>query len=271
MTSSNGPKLERGVFPDHWIDGTDPNEPTVQVHRYSERTWIVRQSVHTNYEAPFLYVLAGDDRALLLDTGAGGGVPVRETVDGLIGASFPLVVAHSHAHGDHIADDGQFADRPNTVVVGHKPEDVAKFFGIDDWPVDMTSIDLGGRVLSVIAIPGHEPASITLYDDRTGLLLTGDSVYPGRLYVWDLEVFRASIDRLVAFMADHEVTWVLGTHIEMSAEPGVDFPRGVATHPNERELKLDPKIMYELRDALHAMGDEIRHDVHDDFIVFPRY
>ena len=89
--------------------------------------------------------------------------------------------------------------------------------------------------------------------------------------MWDLEVFRASIDRLVAFMADHEVTWVLGTHIEMSAEPGVDYPRRVPTHPNERELKLDPNVMYELRDALHAMGDQMRHDVHDDFIVFPRY
>ena len=271
MTSANEPRLLRGVFPDHWIDGTDPNEPTVQVHRYAERTWIVRQSVHTDTEAPFMYVLAGDDRALLLDTGAGGGVPVRETVDGLIGASFPLVVAHSHAHRDHIADDAQFADRPDTLVVGHKPEDVADFFGITDWPVDTTSIDLGGRMLSVIAIPGHEPASITLYDDRTGLLLTGDSVYPGRLYVRDFEAFRASIDRLVAFMSDHEVTWILGTHIEMTAEAGVDIERGAPSHPNERELKLDPDIMYELRDALHEMGDRMRHDVHDDFIVFPRY
>ena len=44
--------------------------------------------------------------------------------------AIPLVVAHSHAHGDHIAGDAAFRDRPDTVLVGLKPADVAAFFGI---------------------------------------------------------------------------------------------------------------------------------------------
>ena len=52
MTSSTGRKLIQGIFPDHWIDGTVPDEPALQVHRYCKDTWILRQSVHTNFEAP---------------------------------------------------------------------------------------------------------------------------------------------------------------------------------------------------------------------------
>ena len=270
MTSSKGPKLLEGSFPDHWIDGTVPDEPPLQVHSYCKDTWIMRQSVHTDYEAPFLYLFAGEDRALLLDTGSGSGLPVRETIDQLIGGRFPLVVAHTHAHRDHIAHDGQFVDRPDTVVVGHPPEAVAQFFGIENWPVTAATYNLGGRQLDIIPSPGHERASITTYDQLTGMLVTGDHVYPGRLYVYDFPAFRASIDRIAAFAANHQVAYVMGTHIEMSKEPGVDYERGAPAHPNEHELQLGTKHLRELHDAVQAMGEEMRYEVHDDFIVYPR-
>src|ERR1700749_3822729 len=103
-----------------WIDGTQASEPQMQVQRYAADTFVIRQSVKTNFEAPFLYLLFGKDRALLLDTGAGG-LPVRPAIDGVIAdwlkgrrASIPLVVAHSHSHGDHRSGDGEFKDRPDT-------------------------------------------------------------------------------------------------------------------------------------------------------------
>src|ERR1700748_2830569 len=88
-----------------WIDGTAA-EPQMQVQRYDADTYVIRQSVKTNFEAPFLYLLFGKDRALLLDTGAGG-LQVRPTIDGVISdwlkahhkASIPLVLAHTHSHG----------------------------------------------------------------------------------------------------------------------------------------------------------------------------
>ena len=63
------------------------SEPPVQVHAHDEHTVILRQSKGTDFEAPFLYLLFGQDRALLLDTGAvadPAAFPLRETVDGLI-------------------------------------------------------------------------------------------------------------------------------------------------------------------------------------------
>ena len=262
----------------HWIDGTQASEPAMQVQRYDADTFVIRQSVKTNFEAPFLYLLFGEDRALLLDTGAGG-LKIRPTVDGLIDgwlkahhrASIPLVVAHSHSHGDHRAGDGEFKDRPDTVVVGWTASDVAAFFKIADWPRDIVKFDLGGRVLDVIPTPGHHPSHIMIYDERTRLLLSGDSLYPGRLYIPSnlFTDYRDSIDRVVAFTRTHPVSHVLGAHIEMTATPGKDFRDMAPAHPDEHVLELPYADLLELQAAIHKMGDKIVRDAHDDFIVVP--
>ena len=120
-----------GVWPATWIHGAPPGvrgqDPPLQVHRFDEHTFVLRQSKAMTYEAPFVYLLFGNDRALLLDTGAVADprrMPLRAAVDGLVAewlASHPrpdysLVVAHTHGHGDHVGGDGQFAGRPATTV-----------------------------------------------------------------------------------------------------------------------------------------------------------
>ena len=64
-----------GVWPSTWIHGAPPGvrgqDPPLQVHRFDEHTFVLRQSKAMTYEAPFVYLLFGNDRALLLDTGAG--------------------------------------------------------------------------------------------------------------------------------------------------------------------------------------------------------
>ena len=198
---------------DHGVPRGAPDPgPPIQVHVYDEHTIILRQSKTTHYEAPFLYLLMGNDRAVLFDTGATPDAttfPLRATVDRLLASwqeqnarpDYHLVVAHSHAHGDHVAADDQFAGRADTTVVGHDPMAVQQFFGFASWPEEVVELDLGGRVLEVTGIPGHHPASIAVFDPWTGFLLTGDSVYPGRLYADDMPVFVASAERLVDFAA----------------------------------------------------------------------
>jgi glyoxylase-like metal-dependent hydrolase (beta-lactamase superfamily II) len=262
----------------HWIDGTEANEPLTQLQVYDADTYVIRQSVKTNFEAPFLYLLFGKDRVLLLDTGAGG-MKIRPEVDAAIQRwltahhrkSIPLVVAHSHGHGDHIAGDAEFVGQPLTTVVGPHPAEVATFFHITDWPNQIVKFDLGGRTLDVVPTPGHQPAHIMIYDERTRLLLSGDSLYPGRLYVPTnlFADYRASIDRVVAFTRTHPVSHILGAHIEMTRQPKQDFPDLAKTHPDEHALDLPPASLLELQAALHRMGDQIVRDVHDDFIVYP--
>lgn len=257
------------AFPERWIDGTVPTEPPFQVHQHAPRTWIIRQSLSSHFEAPFIYLLAGNERALLLDTGATNDPWLRDVVDRLIGHGFPLIVAHSHAHGDHTAGDGAFSSRPATRIVGHSAARVARFFDLAKWPSSTSVVDLGDRELLLIPIPGHERSSIAIHDPLSGVLLTGDTLYPGRLYVQDFKAFRASIDRLVSTLADRTVTWVLGTHVEMTAEPGMDFGPRQPRHPNERELQLTWDHVLELQRELRSMGDTPRYSARDAFIVFP--
>jgi glyoxylase-like metal-dependent hydrolase (beta-lactamase superfamily II) len=263
----------------HWIDGTTPTEPETQVQMIDADTVVIRQSVRTNFEAPFLYLLFGRDRALLLDSGAGG-LKIRPVVDQLIatwrqrhgGRPIQLVLAHSHGHGDHHAGDGEFADRPDTTVIGLKPEQVAAFFGISDWPGGTARFDLGGRVLDIIPTPGHEPAHIMIYDAKTQLIFSGDTLYPGRLYVPTerFAEFRASADRLAAFAKTHRVRALLGAHIEMTSMPGQDYPMQAASHPSEHGLPLAPSVIGELQRALDTAASPPVIDRHADFIVYPR-
>ena len=261
-----------------WIDGTTASEPQMQVQRYDHDTYVIRQSVHTNFEAPFLYLLFGRDKVLMLDTGAGG-LKVRPTIDGVIDQwlaehhkkSIRLVVAHSHSHRDHVMGDTEFKDRPDTVVVGWTAPEVAAFFRIADWPHDIVKFDLGGRVLDIIPTPGHHPSHIMVYDPRTRLLLSGDTLYPGRLYVPSnlFADYRDSIDRVVAFTRTRPVSHILGAHIEMTRTAGKDFVDEAPTHANEHALELPYSDLLQLQAAVHNMGDTVTRDVHDDFIVFP--
>jgi hydroxyacylglutathione hydrolase len=171
-------------------------------------------------------------------------------------AGYELVVAHSHPHGDHVAGDPQLAGRPHTVVVGHGVREVTDFFGFTDWPRDRVSLDLGGRQLDVLAVPGHHPAHLAFYDDWTRLLLTGDSVYPGRLYVQSPHAFAASLDRLAAFAEERAVRHVLGCHIEMSNRPGRDYPIGTPYQPDEAPLAMTLEQLTQVQAAAHRFADQ---------------
>jgi hydroxyacylglutathione hydrolase len=240
---------------------------------------VIRQSIRTNFEGPFLYVLFGSERALLIDTGAGG-LKVRPTIDRLIAewaarhhrTSIPLVVSHSHSHGDHHQGDSELLDRPDTTIVGLYPKDVADFFKIVDWPNQIVPYDLGGRVLDIVPTPGHQSAHIMMFDRKTRLLFSGDSLGPYRLYIPmnAAKTYRDSIDRIAAFTKDLHVSWILGAHIEMTTKPGELIPDEAPSHPGEHVLEISYSNLPELQTALHAMGDNLEQQAHRDFVIFPK-
>ena len=119
---------------------------------------------------------------------------------------------------------------------------------------------------------GHQAASIALYDRRTGNLLTGDSLYPGRLYTGeaDVPVYAASAQRLVDFIRRRPVAHVLGTHIEQSRTPYVDYPRGTTYQPEEHALELTRAHVIELNDALQAIRSKPETVTLPDFTISVR-
>jgi len=276
---STGGDAEHGRLPENmYAGGADcGGRSAFRVAAYNADFFILRQPACTNYEKPFLYLIFGRDRALLFDTGAPT-IDVATPVDTLIRQwlarrdqrSIDLVVAHSHAHGDHVAGDSQFVNRPATTVVGRDTASVRKFFGIVQWPTAPSTFDLGERVLDVIAIPGHQPASIALYDRRTGIMLTGDTFYPGRLYVRDTAAFARSINRLARFVRGHHVTHMLGAHVEQTSTPSVDYPIGTKDQPNEHRLDLAPAQFFELDSAVQSMRGRFRRLALRDVTIWPQ-
>ena len=260
--------MQTNGFPAKWIDGTAcSTDPKIQTWALTSDTFILRQSLCTNFEGPFMYLLVGSTKALLVDTGTGG-VDLRGAVTTLLGGKqVDLVVSHSHGHGDHISGDGNFQNQPNTTVVSSAATGVHQFFGLNgDTP---SSYDLGGRVIDVLAIPGHQEAHVAYYDHETRVLLTGDTLYPGRLYIDDWDSYKDSVPRLLAFVdAGRPVSFILGGHIELP-QTGADYDYGATKHPNEHVLQLADGDLRELAAAVKALGDDPVRDVHTNFIIDP--
>ncbi|MBW4043176.1 MAG: MBL fold metallo-hydrolase [Acidobacteria bacterium] len=257
------------------------DDPALRVQWHGADTVLLRQGKSVHHEAPFLVLLFGSERAILFDTGAPADpddFPLRETVDHIADTwlerarptgPYPLVVAHTHPHDDHVAGDDRLADRPRTTVVGHDAGAVHGFFGLAGAG-SSAPFELGDRTLEVIATPGHHAAAITVFDPGTGWLLTGDTVYPGRLYIEDDVAFAATLDRLAELTGVREVTALVGCHVEMSTTPGVDYPEGTIEQPDEAELPMGPARLEAVRAAAHAaIGMPGRH-VHDDFVLVNR-
>jgi glyoxylase-like metal-dependent hydrolase (beta-lactamase superfamily II) len=196
--------LASGSLDVKWSEGAEhcnaaPPQAPIQVHQYNAQTFILRETLCATFEAPFIYLLLGSSKALLIDTGAVEDpkeIPLADTVMGLlptVGASkMPLLVLHTHRHLDHRAGDPQFANLSGVQVVPAFLEDVRKYFGFKSWPDGLAQVELGDRTVDVIPTPGHNPTHVAFYDRNTGLFFSGDFLLPGRLLVDDSDEYLAS-------------------------------------------------------------------------------
>jgi len=187
--------------------------------------WTIEEPFHEERVKSSL--IAGRDRAILLDTGMGV-ADIRAVAEAL--TDLPISVVNSHAHWDHIGGNHRFteiaihpaeaadleAGASNAVLrpwfapahlSGPLPDGVtAETIVIPPSRAthllaDGETIDLGGRMLEVIHGPGHSPGGIALLDRANGLLFSTDIAYAGALYVYaddDLPVYARSLARLAA-------------------------------------------------------------------------
>lgn len=237
-------------------DCTKTPGPPLEMHHYDAHTVILREGLCTTGEAPFMYLLIGTQKALLIDTGdvedphkvaLAAAVVAQLPTDG--SAPLPLLVAHTHRHQDHRAGDPQFATLPNTQVVGFDLDSVKNFYHFTAWPDGSAQIDLGDRTVDVIPTPGHNETEVSFYDRNSALVFSGDFLLPGRILVDDTEAYRLSAARLLQFLSNRPVTAFLGGHVEKSV-PGQLFDWQVQYHPEEHSLQLPPADLKALSVAL---------------------
>ncbi|HEY1991024.1 MAG TPA: MBL fold metallo-hydrolase [Gammaproteobacteria bacterium] len=248
----------------HWdpgaVDCAQARHPQLETYRYDARTWILREDLCSTWEAPFIYLLVGDREALLIDTGDVADpklMPLAATALSLLpqhdGKHLPLLVVHSHTHLDHRAGDPQFQGLADVKVVPAQLPSVKSFFGLPDWPAGTAQLDLGGRVLDVLPAPGHNVAHVVFYDRETSLLFSGDFLLPARLIVDDIAAYRASARRVMEFLRDRPVSYVLGGHIEED-RTGRLYDWMSSYHPDEHALQLGKDAVLDLPAALDGFN-----------------
>ncbi len=147
-----------------------------QTVKLTEDTW--------SFEDGFVryFLLVGQEKALLIDTGVSGG-DVLTQVRAL--SSLPVVLVNTHGDGDHTAGNACFpevrimaADYENCRMKEKYPSCALKEL------TDGEIIDLGGREIEVIAVPGHTAGSAALLDRRDGVLYSGDTVQDSHIYMF---------------------------------------------------------------------------------------
>jgi len=144
------------------------------------------------------YLVEGTKQAVLVDACAGQ-EGLKAVVDRLVGTK-PVEVALTHGHFDHSAGIKYFpVVRVHPADAGLVPKDTtAARHDLEDGVV----LELGGKRLEVIGIPGHTPGSVAFFDRAGRYAMTGDGI--GSSMVWmqisrlPLTVYLQSVKKLEA-------------------------------------------------------------------------
>lgn len=226
------------------------------------------------YEEAISYLVVGNGKAALIDTGCGIG-NVKLLAEEF--TQLPIVVVNTHSHYDHVAQNYMFDeialfDAPNARHVaenGYSKAEMSRLlaegmlwkalpqdfdsenyhvppFTVTSWLKDGDIVDLGDRKLEVIHTPGHSPDSICLLDRKAKLLWTGDTFYTGALFVHlpgsDLDLFINSYEKLIALsrlyerlMPSHNEPWADKAILEEVLEAAREIRAGRTGYTEDLE------------------------------------
>lgn len=218
-----------------------------EIHEVAPRVYAICEPGHL--EEVISYLVEGEERAILFDTGMGI-ANIREEVMAL--TERPITVVNSHSYWDHVGDNYRFPliaihySEAHLLKEGVSSEELrwemrGEMF-IRPPPVGFepsqheispsrasllldegSLLDLGRRTLTVLHTPGHSPGSISLFDEEEGLLFSGDTAYAGPLYAQlpesDFDLYRQSVERLARLVP--QLSLLLPGHNVTPLDPAI--------------------------------------------------
>jgi glyoxylase-like metal-dependent hydrolase (beta-lactamase superfamily II) len=193
-----------------------------------------------------VYLIKGDTKNVLIDTGVAGKFPVlkrRLTELGLHVKDVNLIIL-THEHYDHIGATAFFYQ--TAVIAAHRlaanklelqdefvtfskyRDQSSKPFWVDVWLEDGSIIDLGNYEFQVIHTPGHTSGCICLYEPKAGLLFTGDTVFAGGTLSeiavgGNVSDYMNSVRRL----SNLKIKQIYPGHGRVSSTPDEDLPKAI--------------------------------------------
>lgn len=218
------------------------------IEKIDKKTYALSEYKHS--EIPHSYLLIGNEKALLIDSGLGVS-NIREEVEKL--TDLEIIVVSTHIHWDHVGGHELFDKY--YVHESEKNWMTEKLFfnleciknnllrGVDEFPEgfilenyeickkdpertlkDKDIIDIGDRKILVIHTPGHSPGHICFYDINNKYIFTGDLVYRGTLYAFfptsNPVDFKNSLEKI----KDLDVKRVFPGHNSLDLSPSI-IPR----------------------------------------------
>lgn len=163
------------------------------------------------------FLFCGTEKAALIDSGMNT-PDARQMAEAL--TDLDLILINTHADRDHTSGNPAFdefymspAEEPNYRAHGG----AGTIIPVQEGDI----IDLGGRELKVIDIPGHTPGSIALLDLCTRVLVSGDSVQNGDIFMFgefrNIEAYIRSLEHLDEYKGQFDE--VYGMHGSFPVSP----------------------------------------------------
>jgi len=219
-------------------------KPWFTINQIDSRTHIISEYRH--WEETHCYLLEGDERALLIDTGLGI-CNIAEEVKKL--TDKPVTAVATHIHWDHIGGHKYYPDFyaheeelnwlsgefPLNIDIIRKMVidrcDLPKGYDVNNYEFfqgtptrilhDSDVIDIGGRVIQVLHTPGHSPGHMCFWEKERGYLFTGDLVYKDTLIAYfpstDPQLYLKSLKKVAAL----PVKQVFPSHHSLDIQPEI--------------------------------------------------
>jgi len=300
-----GPLLAQSSIPD-WcralprpeyknIERVKVSDPWFEVYKPASAVFAIYEPHQA--EETIGYLIIGEKRALLFDTGMGIS-DVRKIVSEL--TQLPIVVLNSHTHDDHVGGNWQFdkiygmdtdftrknakgsrddaqAEITPDQICGSLPKGFdAKAYSTRPWTItsythDGDRIDLGGRIIEVIATPGHTPGTLSMIfpvKDRGRTLYvaySGGTAFNFPSTVPNFDIYIQSQKKMAAAARDANATILMSNHSEFdyattkikllaSRKPGEPHPYEVGKDAVARYFTVTEECAQAQRLKVMQMG-----------------
>lgn len=193
--------------------------------KIAEHFWILQE------KGVRCFLFEGEKSAMLVDSGFGT-LPILEIAAGL--TDLPVFLVNTHTDKDHTGRNKDFnpvsmhpaemEHYKNLLPEGCRMEDVRPL-----WEGDR--IDLGIWKFEVILTPGHTPGSIMLLEREKRMLISGDSIQNGDIFMFgtgrNIQAFKSSLEKVAAMSDAFDTIWPSHGSYPLTADVISDILQGV--------------------------------------------